>query len=66
MTLAVNVDAFMPCSAALVQYASTAATCFGSGSPRQRIMKRSTTEWALSISRCGTIGRPWPRADWAT
>ncbi|CAM5738215.1 hypothetical protein SBADM41S_00430 [Streptomyces badius] len=66
MTRAVNVEAFMPCSAAEVQYASTAFTCFGSGSPRQRIMNRSTTDCALSISLCGTIGRPWPRADWAT
>lgn len=66
MTRAVNVEAFMPCSAADVQYASTAATCFGSGSPRQRIMKRSTIVCALSISFCGTMARPWPRADWAT
>ena len=37
----------MPCSAAEVQYASTALTCCGSGSPRQRIMKRSTTDSRL-------------------
>ena len=47
MTRAVNVEAFMPCSAADVQYASTAFTCFGSGSPRQRIMNRSTTDSRL-------------------
>ena len=29
-------------------------------------MKRATTVSALSISRCGTIGRPSPRADCAT
>ncbi len=66
ITRAVKVEAFMPCSAAEPKYASTACTCLGSGSPRQRIMKRSTTVCALSISACGTIGRPMPRADWAT
>ena len=59
------VDAYFV-SAADVQYASTALTCLGSGSPRQRIMNRSTTDCALSISLCGTIGSPCPRADWAT
>src|SRR3954468_23734633 len=32
-TRPVNVDAFMPCSAAQTQYRSIAATCRGSGSP---------------------------------
>ena len=41
-TRAVKVDAFMPCSAAEMKYASTALTWRGSGSPRQRFMKRST------------------------
>ena len=66
MTRAVNVDAFMPCSAADTQYASTASTCLGSGSPRQRTMNRSTTVVALSTSRCGIIGLSSPRALWAT
>jgi hypothetical protein len=66
ITRAVKVEAFMPCSAADVQYASTALTCFGSGSPRQRIMNRSVIVFALSTSRCGTIGCPMPRAAWAT
>ena len=39
---AVKVEAFMPCSAAEMKYASTALTCRGSGSPRQRFMNRST------------------------
>lgn len=63
---AVKVDAFRPCSAAEMKYASTAFTCRGSGSPRQRFMNRSTIVCALSISFCGTAGRPRPRADWAT
>lgn len=63
---AVKVEAFRPCSAAEMKYASTALTCRGSGSPRQRFMNRSTIVWALSISFCGTAGRPRPRADWAT
>ena len=29
-------------------------------------MNRSTIVLPLSTSRCGIIGRPWPRADWAT
>ena len=66
MTLAVKVEAFMPCSAAETQYASMALTCCGSGSPRQRIMNRSVIVLASSTWRCGTIGRPGPRADWAT
>ncbi len=66
MTRAVKVDAFMPCSAADVQYASTALTCRGSGSPRQRIMNRSVIVAASSTRRCGTIGSPTPRAAWAT
>ena len=66
ITRAVNVEAFMPCSAAEVQYASTAATCAGSGSPRQRIMNRSTMVEASSMRFCGTAGTPMPRADCAT
>jgi len=66
MTRAVKVEAFMPCSAAEVQYASTAFTCWGSGSPRQRIMNRSVIDDASSTRRCGTIGKPGPRAAWAT
>ena len=65
-TRAVKVEAFMPCSAAEMKYASTALTWRGSGSPRQRFMNRSTMVDALSISFCGTAGRPSPRADWAT
>ena len=66
ITRAVNVEAFMPCSAADIQYASTALTCRGSGSPRQRIMNRSVIVAAWSTRRCGTIGSPTPRAAWAT
>ena len=66
MTRAVKVDAFMPCSAADVQYESTALTWRGSGSPRQRIMNRSVIVAASSTRRCGTIGSPTPRAAWAT
>ena len=66
ITRAVNVDAFMPCSAAEVQYASTALTCRGSGSPRHRIMNRSTMLRPSSTCSWGTGGRPGPRADWAT
>jgi hypothetical protein len=62
----VKVEAFMPCSAAEIQYASMALTCFGSASPRQRIRKRSGIDEALSTSRCGIGGRPTPRADCAT
>ena len=53
MTRAVNVEAFIPCSAAEIQYASIALTWSGSASPRQRIRKRSGIELALSTSRCG-------------
>jgi hypothetical protein len=63
---AVKVEAFRPCSAAEMKYASTALTWRGSGSPRHRFMNRSTMVWALSISFCGTAGSPSPRADWAT
>ena len=66
MTRAVNVEAFIPCSAAEIQYASIALTWSGSASPRQRIRKRSGIELALSTSRCGTGGWPTPRADCAT
>ena len=66
ITRAVNVDAFIPCSAAETKYASIARTCFGSGSPRQRIIMRSTTVCALSTSDCGIIGCQVPRADCAT
>jgi hypothetical protein len=66
ITRAVKVEAFMPCSAAEDQYASMALTCRGSGSPRQRIMNRSVIVLASSTRRCGTIGWPVPRADWAT
>src|SRR2546425_8619343 len=63
---AVNVEAFIPCSAAEIQYASIALTCLGSASPRQRMRKRSGIERALSISVWETGGCPLPRADWAT
>ena len=43
-----------------------ALTCLGSGSPRQRIMKRSVIVLASSTCFCGTIGRPRPRAACAT
>ncbi len=66
MTREVKVEAFMPCSAADTKYASTACTCLGSGSPRQRRMKRSTIVRAPSMCACGTIGWPVPRADCAT
>ena len=66
ITRAVNVEAFMPCSAADTQYASTALTCAGSGSPRQRVMNRSVIVVHWSIRDCGTAGTPIPRADWAT
>src|SRR5688500_82845 len=56
-TRTVKVEAFMPCSAAEIQYASIALTWAGSASPRQRIRKRSGIDVALSISRCGTGGR---------
>src|SRR5436190_575591 len=60
-TRAVNVDAFMPCSAAEIQYASIALTWSGFASPRQRIRKRSGIERPLSTSACGTGG--WPAPD---
>jgi hypothetical protein len=63
---AVNVEAFMPCSAAEMKYASTALTWRGSGSPRHRFMNRSTMVCAVSMSFCGTAGSPRPRAAWAT
>src|SRR4029078_10970447 len=63
ITRAVNVEAFMPCSAALIQEASIAFTCLGSASPRQRIRKRSGIEVALSTSAWGIGGLPTPRAD---
>ena len=66
MTRAVNVDAFMPCSAADTQYASTALMWAGSGSPRQRVMKRSVIVAHWSMRDCGTAGTPIPRADCAT
>ncbi len=56
ITRAVNVDAFIPCSAAVTQYASMASTCLGSGSPCQRVMKRAVTVEHSSIRRCGTAG----------
>ena len=65
ITRAVNVEAFMPCSAAETKYASIARTCLGSGSPRQRIIIRSTMVCALSTSDCGTAGAV-PRAACAT
>jgi hypothetical protein len=66
MTRAVNVEAFIPCSAAAIQYASIAFAWRGSASPRQRTRKRSGIVRARSTSRCGTGGRPVPRADCAT
>ena len=63
ITRAVKVEAFMPCSAAEIQYASIASTWRGSASPRQRIKKRSAIERPVSTSRCGTGGLPIPRAD---
>jgi hypothetical protein len=57
ITAAVNVEAFMPCSAADTQYASTALTCAGSGSPRQRVMNRSVIVEHSSMRRCGTAAR---------
>ena len=65
MTRAVNVEAFMPCSAADTKYASTACTCFGSGSPRQRVMNRSMIVVHWSMRDCGTAGFDSPRADCA-
>ncbi len=62
ITREVNVEAFMPCSAAETKYASTARMWMGSGSPCQRIIMRSTTVRPLSISCVGTIGTPTPRA----
>jgi len=49
-TRAVKVEAFMPCSAADAQYASTALMWSGLASPRHRSMKRSVIVLALSIS----------------
>ncbi|SKU09612.1 Uncharacterised protein [Mycobacteroides abscessus subsp. abscessus] len=66
ITRAVNVEAFMPCSAADTQYASMASTCLGSGSPCQRVMKRDVTVEHSSTMCCGTAGRELPRADCAT
>ena len=66
MTRAVKVEAFIPCSAAETQYASTARMCAGSGSPRQRVMNRSVIVLHSSMRDCGTAGTPIPRADWAT
>jgi hypothetical protein len=47
----VKVEAFMPCSAALTQYASMASTCLGSGSPFQRVMNRAVTVSHPSTTR---------------
>ena len=66
ITRAVKVEAFMPCSAADTKYASTAFTWSGSGSPRQRVMNRSTIVEHWSIRDCGTAGFAMPRADCAT
>ncbi|SKW68354.1 Uncharacterised protein [Mycobacteroides abscessus subsp. abscessus] len=66
ITRAVNVEAFMPCSAADTQYASMASTCLGSGSPCQRVMKRDVTVEHSSRIFCGTAGNELPRADCAT
>ena len=52
-TRAVNVEAFIPCSAAEIQYASIAFTWRGSASPRHRIRNRSGIDLALSTSRLG-------------
>jgi len=56
----------MPCSAADTQYASIAWMCAGSGSPRQRVMKRSVIVVHSSMRAWGTAGTPMPRADCAT
>src|SRR3954469_23631648 len=66
ITRAVKVDAFIPCSAAEIQYASIAFTWRGSASPRHLIRKRSGIDLALSTSAWGIGGRPTPRADCAT
>src|SRR5207245_6902707 len=65
-TRAVKVEAFMPCSAAEIQYASIAFTCLGSASPRQRIRKRSGIVAPVSTSAWDTGGCPASRADCAT
>ena len=54
MTRAVNVDAFIPCSAADTQYASSAFTWCGSGSPRQlqhEPLDRSCVPFSTSLRR---------------
>lgn len=62
---AVKVDAFSPCSAAEIQYVSTALTAAGSASPRQRIRNLAAAFSPCSISDSGTAGC-LPRAAWAT
>ncbi len=61
-----NVEAFIPCSAAEIQYASIALASVGSSSPRQRIRNRSATVLPSATWACGTGGCPPPRADCAT
>ena len=62
---AVNVEALSPCSAAETQYVSTARTCCGSASPRQRIRNWAAAFSPLTTSLWGT-GAASPRADCAT
>ena len=62
---AVNVEAFRPCSAAEIQYVSSAFTARGSASPRQRIRNCAAAFSPFSISDSGTAGC-LPRAAWAT
>ena len=51
---AVNVEAFRPCSAAEIQYVSSALTARGSASPRQRIRNFAAAFSPCSISDSGT------------
>ena len=60
-----NVEAFSPCSAAEIQYVSSALTCFGSASPRQRIRNRAAAFSPFATSDSGT-GVCLPRAACAT
>ena len=62
---AVNVDALRPCSAAEIQYVSSAFTCFGSASPRQRMRNFAAAFSPFAISSSGT-GGCLPRAACAT
>ncbi len=59
---AVNVDAFMPCSAVQIQYVSIACACRSSTSPRHASRKRSAAVRPASTVSSGTGGRSAPRA----